>query len=146
MSTQLYWEDVQVGQEVPHFIRRTDLMNWNRWAAAYDEFVSYHMDDEGARANGQPAVIGQGRIRVSYLHTLLRKWMGDEGFIVSLSAQMRGINFKNDVLTCTGRVKAKRTTEDGRHLVDVEMAILNQLGEIVTPGEATVRLPSRGGA
>ena len=141
-ATQLHWEDVQEGQELPPFVRTTDLMNWNRWAAVYDEFVPYHMDDEGARENGQPGVIGQGRIRLSYLHTLLRRWIGEEGAIVRLSAQMRGINFKNDTLTCTGRVTGKRV-EEGRHLVDVEIAITNQTGEVVTPGVATVRLPSR---
>ena len=147
MTTQveiLYWDDVEVGQELPAFERVTDLMNWNRWAATYDEFVAYHMDDEGAKENGQPAVIGQGRIRVSYLHTLVRKWIGDEGAILTLNAQLRGINFKNDVLTCTGQVTDKRVDDEGRHVVDLEMLITNQNGEKVTPGTATVELPSRG--
>ena len=139
-----YWDDVEVGQELPSFERVTDLMNWNRWAATYDEFVPYHMDDEGAKENGQPAVIGQGRIRVSYLHTLVRKWIGEEGAILTLSAQLRGINFKNDVLTCTGRVTGKRVDDEGRHVVDLEMLMTNQKGERVTPGAATVELPARG--
>ena len=139
-----YWDDVEVGQELPSFERVTDLMNWNRWAATYDEFVPYHMDDEGAKENGQPAVIGQGRIRVSYLHTLVRKWIGEEGVILTLSAQLRGINFKNDVLTCTGRVTGKRVDDEGRHVVDLEMLMTNQKGERVTPGAATVELPARG--
>ncbi|MCY4576664.1 MAG: hypothetical protein OXC55_08755 [Chloroflexi bacterium] len=138
-----YWDDVEVGQELPSFERVTDLMNWNRWAATYDEFVPYHMDDEGAKENGQPAVIGQGRIRVSYLHTLVRKWIGEEGAILTLSAQLRGINFKNDVLTCTGRVTGKRVDDEGRHVVDLEMLMTNQKGERVTPGAATVELPSK---
>ncbi len=138
-----YWDDVEVGQELPSFERVTDLMNWNRWAATYDEFVPYHMDDEGAKENGQPAVIGQGRIRVSYLHTLVRKWIGEEGAILTLSAQLRGINFKNDVLTCTGRVTGKRVDDEGRHVVDLEMLMTNQKGERVTPGTATVELPSK---
>ena len=140
----LYWQDVEYGAEIPQFSRTTTLMNWNRWAATYDEFVGYHMDDEGAKENGQPAVIGQGRIRVSYLHTLVRKWIGDEGAILTLNAQLRGINFKNDVLTCTGQVTDKRIDDEGRHVVDLEMLITNQKGEKVTPGTATVELPSRG--
>ena len=108
-------------------------MNWNRWAATYDEFVPYHMDDEGAKENGQPAVIGQGRIRVSYLHTLVRKWIGEEGVILTLNAQLRGINFKNDVLTCTGHVTDKRIDDDGQRVVDLELLITNQNGERVTP-------------
>ena len=101
------------------------------------------MDDEGAKENGQPAVIGQGRIRVSYLHTLVRNWIGEEGVILTLNAQLRGINFKNDVLTCTGRVSDKRIDDDGQHIVDLELLITNQKGEKVTPGTATVMLPRR---
>ena len=139
----LYWDDLKIGQEITPFERTTDLMNWNRWAATYDEFVPYHMDDEGAKGNGQPAVIGQGRIRVSYLHTLVRNWIGEEGAILTLNAQLRGINFKNDVLTCTGRVTDKRVDDDGRHVADLELMITNQNGESVTPGAATVELPTR---
>ncbi len=149
MTTQaaaLYWDDVTIGQELPRFARTTDLMNWNRWAATYDEFVPYHMDDEGARENGQPAVIGQGRIRVSYLHTLVRRWIGEEGVILSLNAQLRGINFKNDVLTCSGRVTDKRIDDRGQYIVELELLITNQNGEAVTPGSATVALPSRAGS
>ena len=137
---QITWDEVETGQEIPTFQRNTDLMNWNRWAAINDEFLPYHMDDEGAKENGQPAVIGQGRLRISYLHTLVREWMGEEGFIVSLDAQLRGINFKHDDLTCTGRVTGKRIGVDGERLVDLSLAIANQRGEVVTPGTATVRL------
>lgn len=142
MATQLYWDDVSEGQEIPSFVRETDLSNWNRWASVNDEFVPMHMDDDAARENGQPAAFGQGPLRFSYLHSLLREWIGDDGDIVMVRAQMRGINFKHDVLTCTGRIKAKRV-ENGLHLVDLDVTITNQKGEAVTPGEATVSLPSR---
>jgi len=142
MAAKLYWEDVQVGQEVPPFARTTELGNWNRWAAHNDEFVPMHMDDDAAKENGQPAAFGQGPLRFSYLHSMLREWMGDDGFIVKVSAQMRGINYKHDTLTISGKVKDKRV-ENGQHLVDLEVGITNQRGENVTPGEATVRLPSR---
>jgi acyl dehydratase len=142
-TAKLFWEDVQVGQEVAAFQRETDLMNWNRWASVNDEFVPFHMDDDAARGNGQPAAFGQGPMRFSYLHSMLREWIGDDGEVARVKVQMRGINFKHDVLTCSGKVTGKRV-ENGQHLVDLEVSITNQRGEVVTPGEATVRLPSRG--
>ncbi len=139
----LYWQDIEEGAEIPVFSRTTTLMNWNRWASVNDEFVPMHMDDDDARANGQQAAFGEGPLRYSYLHSVLREWIGDDGDIVFINAQYRGINYKGDTLTCSGRVTGKRE-ENGRHLVDVDIAITNQRGEVVTPGNGTVALPSRG--
>ena len=33
MTHQLFYEDVDVGELIPTFERKTDLMNWNRFAA-----------------------------------------------------------------------------------------------------------------
>jgi hypothetical protein len=43
-ETQVYWEDVIEGQDIPTFMRQTDIMHWNRYAAVNDEFVYIHMD------------------------------------------------------------------------------------------------------
>jgi acyl dehydratase len=142
MVEQIYGENVEIGQQLPVFSRKTDLMHWNRWAAIYDEFLYYHMDDERAIENGQPSSIGQGRIRVSYAHTLLRNWIGDEGLILKIDVQMRGINFKNDEIECLGRVTAKSKDSSGSWLIQIEIDIKNQEGRTISPGKATVMLPS----
>ena len=139
----VYWQDIEEGMEIPAFSRTTTLMNWNRWASVNDEFVPMHMDDDDARANGQDAAFGEGPLRYSYLHSAVRDWIGDDGAIVSINAQYRGINYKGDTLTCSGRVTGMRE-DNGRHLVDLEIGITNQRGETVTPGQATVALPGRG--
>jgi acyl dehydratase len=142
MVEQIYGENVEIGQQLPVFSRKTDLMHWNRWAAIYDEFLYYHMDDERAIENGQPSSIGQGRIRVSYAHTLLRNWIGDEGLILKIDVQMRGINFKNDEIECVGRVTSKSKDSSGAWLIQIEIDIKNQEGRTISPGKATVMLPS----
>jgi|TARA_B110000196_G_C20891407_1_gene541469 acyl dehydratase len=142
MEQQIYGDDIEVGISIPLFERKTDLMNWNRWAATYDEFVPYHMDDEGAKSNGQNSVIGQGRIRVSYLHTMLRNWIGEQGFILEVDVQMRGINYKNDTLTCNGTVTSKTPTENNSFLLELDISITNQNGVVITPGTARVRIPA----
>jgi hypothetical protein len=40
---QLFWDDVEVGTEVPPYQRVVTLMELNRFAGANDEFVLIHM-------------------------------------------------------------------------------------------------------
>jgi acyl dehydratase len=79
MSVNLYWEDVEVGQDVVSWSRKTDFMHWNRYAAVNDEFVYIHMDDvAGRRALNEQGAFGMGNLRFAYLHNMLREWAGDE--------------------------------------------------------------------
>jgi len=138
----LYFEDVSLGQEVPTFQRTTDLMYWNRFAAVNDEFVPVHMDDEFARSRGEKGVLAMGHLSFAHLHNMLRSWIGDSGQIKRVACQYRGINYKNDTITSRGRV-VKTYSEGGQNLVDLDVRVENQRGEIITPGTATVALPSR---
>ena len=143
MARNVYFEDVEVGQEIPAFERRTDFMNWNRYAAVNDEFVFVHMDDEVGRAAGQGAAFGMGNLRWAYVVNALQDWIGDESEIRELSMQFRAINHKHDVLTARGVVSGK-AVEDGEHRVTLDINVINQDGAETAPGAAVVVLPSRG--
>jgi acyl dehydratase len=143
MAYNVYFEDVEIGQEVPVFTRETDLMNWNRYAAVNDEFLYIHMDDEGGKAAGQGAAFGMGNLRWAYVLNALRAWIGDEAEIRELSLQFRAINHKHDVLRTQGIVTDKKQV-DGENLVILDVNVLNQKDEKTAPGRAVVVLPSRG--
>ena len=124
--------------------RKTDFMNWNRYAAVNDEFVYFHMDDEAGRAaKNEQGAFGMGNLRFTYLLNMLRDWAGDEAEIRQLGCQYRAINQKDDVLTCTGTITDKKV-ENGEHLVYLEVDVMNQDGKPTTPGTAVIVLPSRG--
>ena len=145
MANNVFFEDVEVGQEITAWSRKTDFMHWNRYAAVNDEFVYIHMDDEAGRAAlNEQGAFGMGNLRFAYLHNMLRDWAGDEAHVKSVGCQFRAINQKNDVLTCVGKIVDKRVV-DGERLVDLELDIVNQDGQGTAPGRATVALPSRGG-
>ena len=143
MANNVYFEDVEVGQEIPAFVRQTNLMHWNRFAAVNDEFIPIHMDDDAGRAAGQAGAFGMGNLRWSYLLNALRDWAGDEVEIRELSVQFRAINNKDDILS-TRAVVTEKKEEDGEHLVVLEVDVVNQNDEQTTPGRAVVALPSRG--
>lgn len=144
MTINVYFEDVDVGDEMPTWSRTTDFMNWNRYAAVNDEFVPFHMDDEAGRAakNDQGA-FGMGNLRYAYLVNALQDWLGDEGEIREVGCQYRAINQKGDVLTVTGKVTEKGV-ENGENRVRLEMNVVNQDGKPTCPGHAIVVLPERG--
>jgi acyl dehydratase len=131
----------QVGEEIPSFIRQTGFENWNRYAAVNDEFVPIHMDDDAGQAAGYPTAFGMGNLQWSYLHNVVREWMGEEARIVSLHCQFRGPNLKGQTVTGRGRITAVRPGAD-RTEVDLEVWTENQEGQPLAPGAATVSLPN----
>jgi acyl dehydratase len=143
MTYNVYFEDVEIGQEIPAFERETDFMNWNRYAAVNEEFVYVHMDDEAGQAAGQGEAFGMGNLRWAYILNALREWAGDEAEIRDLSLQFRAINHKHDELRTTGVVTDKKQ-ENGENLVLLDINVLNQKDEKTAPGRAVVVLPSRG--
>jgi acyl dehydratase len=143
MAVNVYFEDVQIDDEIPPWSRKTDFMSWNRYAAVNDEFVPFHMDDEAGRAAKNPqGAFGMGNLRYAYLVNALRDWVGDEAEIREVGCQYRAINQKHDVLTVTGKV-VEKSTIDGEHRVRLETNVVNQRGEATCPGHAVVVLPSR---
>ena len=141
MAYNLYFEDVTVGDELPAWSRKTDFMNWNRYAAVNDEFVYIHMDDEAGRAAlNEQGAFGMGNLRYAYIVNALQDWIGDEATIREIGCQFRAINQKNDVLTVVGQVVAKETVE-GENRVKLTINVMNQAGEATCPGHAVVVLP-----
>ena len=142
MATNVYFEDVEIGQEIPVFERQTNLMHWNRFAAVNDEFIPIHMDDDAGKAAGQAGAFGMGNLRWSYLLNALRDWLGDDAEIRELGVQFRAINNKDDVLR-TRAVVTEKSHVEGENLVVLEVDVVNQNDEKTTPGRAVVVLPSR---
>ncbi|MEE8471976.1 MAG: MaoC family dehydratase N-terminal domain-containing protein [Dehalococcoidia bacterium] len=101
-----------------------------------------HMEDSRAQEIGIPGAYDYGPQRISWLGHLVTNWMGDEGFLQRLYAELRLFNVIGDTTWCRGKV-TRKYIQDGQALVDLEIRAENQRGEITAPGQATVRLPRR---
>ena len=141
MTLNITFDQIQIGDQLPAWSRKTDFMNWNRYAAVNDEFVYIHMDDEvGKAALNEQGAYGMGNLRYTYMLNALRDWAGDEAIIKECGLQFRAINQKNDILTVTGKITNKQS-QDGELLIFLEMNVINQAGESTTPGHAIVAIP-----
>jgi len=145
MAEQLYWDDVQEGQEVPPFSRKVTYMELNRFAGANDEYVLIHMDPDYAKNVAKlPDVIVMGNLKLAYIANALEDWAGDEGWIEKLAVEYRRMDTVHSTLTAKGKV-TKKYQQDGKNLIDLEVWVENDKGEVTTPGSAVVSLPPRAG-
>lgn len=135
------FDDVQVGDKLPEWSRKTSFAEWNRYAAVNEEFVPFHMDDEaGRRAGNEQGAFGMGNLRYAYIVNALHAWVGDEGIVREVGCQYRAINQKDDVLTVVGEITEK-STEGGENRVRLDINVVNQGGGATCPGHAVVVLP-----
>ncbi len=140
---QLYWEDVQEGQELPPFSQKVGYMELNRFAGANDELVPIHMDPDYAKDVAKlPDVIIMGNLKLAYIANAITDWAGDEGWITKVSVEYRKMDTVNSTITAKGKV-TKKFQQEGKNLVELEIWVENEQGEVTTPASAVLALPSR---
>ncbi len=140
---QLYWEDVQEGQELPPYSQKVGYMELNRFAGANDELVPIHMDPDYAKDVAKlPDVIIMGNLKLAYIANAITDWAGDEGWITKVSVEYRKMDTVNSTITAKGKV-TKKFQQDGKNLVELEVWVENEQGEVTTPASAVLALPSR---
>ena len=146
-SQQRYFEDVSVGAEIPPVVKgpitTTHLV---RWAAANGNYARIHWDLPFAqRRQGLANVVVNGSLKNQYLGQLLTDFAGEEGWFLRYCVQHRGMDYPGDILTASGSVTGLRE-QDGFGLVDCQVGLSNNRGELTASGTATVVLPKRGQA
>lgn len=139
---QRYFEDVEVGQEIPPLEKHPTTQQLVKYAGASGDFYQIHYDKDFAIKNNLPGVILHGALKNAFLGQLMTDFAGERGWLRKLSVQYRGMDQPGSPVVCKGKV-VKKYSEDGRHLVDCEIWLENAKGEKTTLGSATVMLPSR---
>ncbi len=154
MTKQLYFEDVEVGTELPTLEKIAHSLMLVKWAGASGDFNPHHYEDQFARTQGTDGTIVHGLLKHAWLIQLVSNWMGDEGSMKKFSCQYRGMDLPRKMMTmdqphegetwqCVGKVTNKYQ-EGNDNCVDLEIGVINGSGQTTTPGSATVILPSRG--
>lgn len=139
----LFFDDVEIGTEIPPLVKHTSTQQLVRWAGAVDDYYEIHYDRDFAREKGLPGLIIHGALKNAFLAQLMADWIGVEGAVKKLSCRYRGMDYPGDTLTCKGKVTHKYV-KDGQHFLECEVWVENGKGERTTPGVATVIVPSRG--
>ena len=145
-EAQVFYEDVEPGDEIPPLTVTVDETQMFFFSAATYNGHRIHYDKQWARdVEGYDDVLVQGPLQSALLARAITDWIGGRGRLVEYSVQNRAVAHPGQELTFGGVVTAKRRDEQGRGLVDLE--IIGRRGDtVLMPGTATVALPNRGGA
>jgi acyl dehydratase len=139
---QLYWDDVQEGQEIS-MVEGFSSQRLVIWAAASGDFYQIHYDDDFAKNNNLPDIIVHGALKGMLVGRLLDEWIGDDGWIKQWGVSYRGMDKAREDVTVWAKV-TKKYEEDGEALVDLDVGVKQADGATeTTPGTATVRLPKK---
>jgi acyl dehydratase len=141
-SGTLYVEDVTEGDQAPvrsHVLTRTDLV---AYAGASGDFNPMHHDEVLATAAGQPSVFGHGMFSMGLLGSALTDYVG-VGNVQRFQVRFAKQTWPAETLETRIVVTGTRQ-EDGQHLADLDVRLLNADGEEKVVGQATARLASRG--
>ena len=157
-----YFEDVSVGETIPALAKGTysvtELFLFTHGVLGTGRAPRAALDAEGSgdlggggrfdeehamKRRNMPGQFDFGPQRVCWLAQIVYDWMGDDGTLKHLNAQVRHPNIVGDTNTVVGEVTGKSVDGDA-HLVEVQIANQNQAGLATALGTAVVELPSRG--
>jgi acyl dehydratase len=140
---KLYFEDVKEGDALPSFtvenLTRTDFV---KYAGSSGDFNPIHHDQTFAEASGNPTVFAMGMMNAGILSRLAADYVGLEN-LRKYKVRFATRIWPGDSVTCKGKV-TKKAVENGEKIIEGELALLNQKGEVAIQGSFRAALPSRG--
>ena len=79
MSSQLYWEDVEVDSEITPLPKVATIQMLVEWAGAVGDFNPLHYEDTYAASQGVGKPIVHGALKRAWLCQLMTDWIGERG-------------------------------------------------------------------
>ncbi len=143
---QLYFDDIEVGQELPSLvIGPMTTTHAFRWSAAIENWHRIHYDQDFAvYHDGLPNVLIHGSWKQSIMPRYLKDLCLPDGWMWKVSFQHRAMIVPGDTITCWATVDKKYEVDElGFVELGVGMRLQNDIE--TCPGVATIVLPIRGG-
>jgi hydroxyacyl-ACP dehydratase HTD2-like protein with hotdog domain len=144
MNSQIFYDDVIEGQEIPPMEKPVTTINILMYLATVWLIDRIHFDHPFAtQRRGLPNVVAPGNMAVDYYTQFLTGWSGEKGNLRKLSTQLRSFMIPGDTLTCRGKI-IRKYIEKGNGCVELELSLKNQNGINCVPGKGVVELPMKG--
>ncbi|MDI3328098.1 MAG: MaoC/PaaZ C-terminal domain-containing protein [Alicyclobacillaceae bacterium] len=133
----LTFEHLREGMELEPLVKPpVDRVQLVKYAGASGDFNPLHTVDDFARQAGLDGVIAHGMLSMGFLGQYVRHLVDAGADIKRMQVRFSRMVKPGDVLTCKGKVIAVRQND---RTAELEIAAVNQRGEVVTAGKAEVR-------
>lgn len=137
--SRLSAKSLSPGDELPQRQLACDTVQLFFYNAALWNAHRIHFDAPYATdGEGYPGLVVAGPLMGDWLTQCVLEWMGEAGDLVSFEFSNRRAAFVDDPLVSGGTV---RSVDVATGLVSLDLHIKNAAGQVITPGQAVVRLP-----
>jgi len=137
----IYWEDVEVGQELPPYHKDVTATTVLAGALASRDYMPVHHDKDFANKNGAPDIFMNILTSGGWVGGYLTRWSGPEAEIKKVVINLGVPCFPGFTFDWRGKV-VKKYVEKGEHLVDIEYAAAVPIG-FHCRGVGTLALPTK---
>jgi peroxisomal enoyl-CoA hydratase 2 len=127
----------RVGDRREFSVPDVNRTHFVRYAGAGGDFNPIHHDQTFAEGAGLPTVFGMGMFTAGVLARVPSQWFGPQN-VARFAVRFTSRLWPGDTLTCRGTISRVYDVDGVTHM-DMLLEALNQKGETLIEGEATVR-------
>lgn len=137
------FSSVTVGDRLPERSYTPDNVQLMLYNAVLWNGHRIHFDEPYAKnVEGYPGLVIAGPLLGDWLHQCLTEWLGEDGSIASIEYSNRVASYIGETLTSGGTVLS---VDEPSRTAEVEVFVLNEAGDVITPGKAVVRFAGADG-
>jgi acyl dehydratase len=139
-----YFEDVEVGEELPQLIKDPlTHLRLVRYAGASGDFNPLHTDPQVGEKIGTGGIIAHGMLIMGFVGQLLSDYVGPAA-LRKFDVRFKGMTRLGDIITCTGKVTEKYEA-GGEARIAGRVQTVDQNGDVKVSGTFVAALPHRDG-
>jgi acyl dehydratase len=134
---RLAWADVTVPTDLPEVVDEISYERVVMNPGATWDYIPWHYDPRYAQSNGHPTIFVNTMHIAGFVDRIATDWGGPYTRVVRRKVTLVGSIYAGDAMVGRGRVVGKRS-DAPRYLVDLEIGVFNQRGELCCPAEVTL--------
>ncbi len=130
--------DIKVGEALPerqHVATNVSLFLYN--AAVWNPHRIHYDESYTTQVEKHPGIVIDGPLQGDWLSQCALNWLGDQGELISFSYSNRKAAYLGETLTTGGTILE---IDRSNSTISVELFVKNDIGEIITPGVATMKV------
>lgn len=141
-STKVYYEDVQIGDEIPKLTKGpVTHLQLVRYAGASGDFNPLHTDPKVGKMIGTGGIIAHGMLIMGFVGQMLSDYVGPNA-LRKFGVRFKGMTRLDDVITCTGTITEKYEA-DGEARITGKVQAADQNGDVKVSGTFVAALLHR---
>jgi acyl dehydratase len=141
------WGRIDVPVELPEVTDEIDYQRVVMNAGATWDYFPGHFDPDYARRQGHPGIFVNTMHLAGFADRVATEWAGPDSRVVRRKMTLAKSVYAGDTLVGRGRVVAKRrdtAVDPPRYLLDLQIDVTNQRGELCCPVELTLQVRADG--